>query len=77
MAAFQYNIEELKKLMKNFHILTGMLFSLYDDQCNPVTNYPSTDNHFCQMIRRSPREQQNAGVPIWLLLKLPENPENV
>lgn len=55
MAAFQYNIEELKKLMKNFHILTGMLFSLYDDQCNPVTNYPSTDNHFCQMIRRSPR----------------------
>ncbi len=53
MSTLKYNTEELNRLLKNFHILTGMLFSLYDNEGNPVTYYPLEDNRFCQIINSS------------------------
>lgn len=54
MAKLKYNTEELNRLLKNFHILTGMLFSLYDSEGTPVTYYPPEDNRFCQIINSTP-----------------------
>ena len=55
MPTLKYNKAELHKLLKNFHILTGMLFSLYDDECQSVAHYPAGDIRFCQKIRTSPK----------------------
>lgn len=55
MATLKYNTGELTKLLKNFHTLTGMMFSLYDNECRLVTNYPSDDCRFCQIINSSDR----------------------
>ena len=55
MPTLKYNKAELHKLLKNFHILTGMLFSLYDDECQSVAHYPAGDSRFCQKIRTSPK----------------------
>lgn len=55
MTTLKYNTEELTKLLKNFHTLTGMMFSLYDNEYNPVAHYPSEDNRFCRKIYSSAR----------------------
>lgn len=58
MTTIHYNKKELEELLKHFHELTGMVFSLYDNENHSIIAYPEKDCAFCEQIRSTPEGQR-------------------
>lgn len=46
-----FDIQNLNKLLKNFHTAVGIRISIFDNKFNPVTEYPEEAPAFCSLIR--------------------------
>ena len=48
-----YDFQQLDGILKDFHTAVGIRISIFDDEFNPVTEYPKTAPAFCRCIRES------------------------
>ena len=48
-----YDLEKMKNLLKDFHNLTGIKISLYDDTETEFCFYPEKHTPFCQLLRQN------------------------
>lgn len=46
-----FDIQNLNKLLKDFHTAVGIRISIFDNKFNPVTEYPEEAPAFCSLIR--------------------------
>ena len=46
-----FDVQNLDKLLKDFHTAVGIRISIFDDKFQLVTEYPKNHPHFCSMIR--------------------------
>lgn len=54
----QKDFDELKNVIIDFYKITGIMLSLYDENFNPVYNYPQKHSPFCGIIRRTELEHK-------------------
>ena len=48
-----YDFQKLDGILKDFHTAVGIRISIFDDEFNPVTEYPKSAPAFCRCIRES------------------------
>lgn len=48
-----FDVHNLKKLLRDFYTSVGVRISIFDEEFNPVAEYPETAPKFCTMIRSS------------------------
>lgn len=53
MAKLNYNKKELEDLLRHFHTLTGMIFTLYDNEGTQLISYPEKYCAFCRQMYSS------------------------
>lgn len=56
--ALEFEENELMELMKNFHILTGLLIVLCDTDYNPLIRFPKNPTHFCACMKANPNTEK-------------------
>ena len=54
----QKDFDELKNVIIDFYKITGIMLSLYDENFNPVYNYPQKHSPFCSIIRKNNLEHK-------------------
>jgi len=47
--------QDLKELMEQFYVLTGLRLVLFDENYNELLAYPPEKTHFCRSIRQNPQ----------------------
>ncbi len=52
MAKLNYNKKELEDLLRHFHTLTGMIFTLYDNEGTQLISYPEKYCAFCRVFKK-------------------------
>lgn len=48
-----FDVHNLKKLLKDFYTSVGVRISIFDEEYNPVVEYPENAPKFCTMIRNT------------------------
>ena len=54
----QRDFEELKNVIVDFHKITGIMLSMYDENFNGVYSYPPNHSPFCAIIRSTALENK-------------------
>ncbi len=50
-----FDLEQLQALLQDFHRITHIRITVFDDQLNELVSYPEQCAPFCQIIRSSPQ----------------------
>ena len=50
-----FDLEQLQSLLEDFHRITNIRITVFDDQLNEVVSYPEQCAPFCRLIRSSPQ----------------------
>ena len=48
-----FDVEKLQKLLKDFHAITGIRITVFDDSMRELVAYPTRVAPYCALIRES------------------------